>query len=66
MPTISGYDVNGIPRVYGQHDNVDVAETKCKEEAIEYVKRRRDTGPLDKWIFINEDKGLVKGRLANL
>jgi len=62
---IRGYDCNGIPRVYGEHSNLDVAETMCKEEAIEYVKRRPDTGPLSKWIFMNEEKGWLKGRLSN-
>ena len=65
MHHIVGYDANGIPRVFGQHNNIDVAETFCKKTAAEYVKRRPDTGPLDKWIFINENKGWVEGRIPN-
>lgn len=64
MRTISGYDVNGFPRVYGKHKNIDVVETRCKEEAISYLKGRPDTGPLSKWIFIEEAKGLVNGRIS--
>jgi hypothetical protein len=59
---ITGYDVNGIPRVFGEHQNSDVAETICKEEAAKYVKRRRDTGPLSSWIFMNDDKGWLNGK----
>jgi hypothetical protein len=44
-----GKDANGISRVFGEHDNPDVAETMCREEAISYVRRRPDTGPLDRW-----------------
>lgn len=61
---VRGYDVNGIPRVYGEHKNVDVAETICKEEALDYLRKRPDTGPLAKWIFINEAVGWIEGRLA--
>ena len=64
MFTITGYDSNGVPRVYATHTNVDVAETQCKEEAVSYVKRRRDTGPLSNWFFMNDDKGWVGGQMA--
>lgn len=46
-----GSDPNGIPRVYGDHRNIDVAETMCREEAATYVRRRPDTGPLSGWSF---------------
>jgi hypothetical protein len=46
-----GYDSSGIARVYGTHDNADLAESMCKDEAMEYIKHRPDTGPLDKWSF---------------
>jgi len=63
--TITGYDVNGVPRVYGEHsNNFDVAETRCKEMAIEYVNERPDTGPLSKWIFMNDVKGWVNGKVS--
>ena len=55
--TIVGYDVLGIRRVYATCNNIDVAETYCREEAAQYVKRRPDTGPLSKWKFLNETDG---------
>lgn len=62
---IIGYDTNGIPRVSATDANIDIAETMCKEEALEYVKGRPDTGPLSHWIFMNENKGWVNGRIPN-
>lgn len=62
---ITGYDKYGIPRVYGSHSNYDIVETVCKEEAAKYVKRRPDTGPLSEWIFMDDTKGWVKGRISN-
>ena len=50
-----GTDSRGIPRVYGEGPSRDVAESRCKDEARDYVGRRRDTGPLDLWQF--QDKG---------
>lgn len=61
---ITGYDANGVPRVYGEHSNVDVAETLAREQASEYLNGRPDTGPLSKWIFMNEAKGWVNGRIS--
>jgi hypothetical protein len=52
---IIGYDSNSVPRVFGEHSNIDVAETMCKEEAQSYVKHRPDTGPLSKWIFTGDN-----------
>jgi hypothetical protein len=53
--TYTGYDKNGIARVWSEHDNPDVAETVCKEEALSYVRRRRDTGPLSGWTFTHSE-----------
>jgi hypothetical protein len=46
-----GKDGQGIARVYGEHENGEIAETLCREEALAYVRRRRDTGPLSAWII---------------
>jgi hypothetical protein len=53
----TGFDGNGIARVYAEHENQDVAETMCKDEARNYVKRRPDTGPLSNWTFTKNEKG---------
>ena len=52
----TGFDKNNIARVYAEHDNRDVAETACNEEAMAYVRHRRDTGPLDRWSFTCNEK----------
>jgi hypothetical protein len=46
-----GFDGNSIARVYGEHPDMGVAETVCREEAAAYVRRRPDTGPLSRWTF---------------
>lgn len=51
-----GYDPNRIQRVWAEHQNQDVAETMCIEEAQKYVRRRPDTGPLSQWVFALEDE----------
>jgi hypothetical protein len=51
MITVVGYDPNGTRRVYGEGPSLDVAETRCMEEAIAYLRRRPDTGPLSRWLF---------------
>lgn len=52
-----GIDPQGTPRVWAEHQSQDVAETMCREEAINYVRRRRDTGPLAGWtIKADEEK----------
>lgn len=56
MYTFTGYDPDGIKRVWAEHQNADVAESMCRDEAMEYVRRRRDTGPLDKWTFTHTPK----------
>lgn len=48
----SGFDGNGIPRVWGEHETShEVAEARCMDAAKDYVKRRPDTGPLSRWTF---------------
>ena len=49
-----GYDSNGVPRVYAEHANADLAETYCREEAFKYLRRRPDCGPFAKWTFVHE------------
>jgi hypothetical protein len=51
---VTGRDTNGIPRVYGEGENADVAETDALREAKEYVRRRPETGPLSAWTFSDE------------
>lgn len=46
-----GFDANGIRRVYARNELGEIAETQVREEALSYVERRPDTGPLDKWTF---------------
>ena len=46
-----GTDSQGMPRVFGEGPSRDVAESRCRAEARDYVARRRDTGPLDAWQF---------------
>jgi hypothetical protein len=47
----TGYDKNGIARVFGTGSSHDIAETRCYEAVRDYVKRRPDTGPLSGWSF---------------
>jgi hypothetical protein len=49
MVKITGYDCNGVPRVYAEDTYFQTAVGFCKEEAREYVKKRPDTGPLSDW-----------------
>ena len=46
-----GHDKNGVRRVFGLGPTNDIAETRCKEAAKDYVKDRPDTGPLSEWSF---------------
>ena len=55
----TGFDRNGIARVYAEHDNSDVAETMCKDEATQYVRHRPDTGPLAAWAFTHDKRRSV-------
>ncbi len=52
----TGFDPNGIARVYCDDASADLAETQCKEEAANYVRRRPDTGPLDQWTFTHSER----------
>lgn len=49
-----GIDVNGIPRVWGRGPSPDKAVKECKAEALSYVRRRPDAGPLLWWSFSYE------------
>jgi len=40
MARFIGYDQDNIPRVFGEHENADVAETWCREDLTEWTKRR--------------------------
>lgn len=52
----TGFDRNGIARVWATDNNQDVAETACMDEARAYVKRRPDTGPLAGWSFLHKPR----------
>ena len=45
----TGFDPDGIARVWAEHANADVAESMCREEIVAYVRRRPDTGPVSGW-----------------
>lgn len=45
----SGFDGDGIRRVYGYGSTRDIAESRCLEAARNYVKERPDTAPLSRW-----------------
>ena len=45
----SGYDTNGIRRVFGLGETRNVAETECKRAILEYIRERPDTGPAAQW-----------------
>jgi hypothetical protein len=51
MKRYVGRSPDGARRVYGQDDYHQTALAFCKEAAVDYVKGRPDTGPLDKWTF---------------
>ncbi len=51
MKQMAGYDANGVRRVWGEGPTLDIAETRCKEAALDYLRHRRDTGPLSAWTF---------------
>lgn len=44
-------DRSGIPRVYGEGPQADVAYTRCAEAVLDYVQRRPDTGPVSSWLI---------------
>ena len=46
-----GADKNGIPRVWGEAKQADVAYTECLRAVAEYVKRRPDTAPASDWLI---------------
>ena len=51
-----GSDPNGIKRVWSRHQDADVAESRCRDEALNYLKTRPDTGPLSLWIFSRNEQ----------
>lgn len=51
MKRYVGHDANGVPRVWGEGPTFEIAESRCKDEALTYLRRRPDTGPLAKWTF---------------
>ncbi len=61
-----GYDPNGIRRVFGTGSTRDLAETRCREAAKDYVQRRRDTGPLDQWSFRYDACTIVNSAIHNI
>ncbi len=50
MKRYVGKDANGIPRVWGEGETSEIAETRCREAVLDYLKGRPDTGPLSGWI----------------
>ena len=59
---VVGKDSKGHPRVYAPTTG------EAHIEAMDYVKRRPDTGPLDKWTFVLEyhnDEGCYKRHAIN-
>ncbi len=44
-----GYDKNGIRCAVGVGSTRDIAESRCQEVAMSYIKTRPDTGPLSEW-----------------
>jgi hypothetical protein len=46
-----GYDKAGVPRVYGEAKQADVAFNECALAVVEYVKQRPDTGPVSSWLI---------------
>jgi hypothetical protein len=46
-----GFDSSGIARVYGDGATADIAETRCRQTALEYVQGRPDCRPLSAWRF---------------
>lgn len=47
-----GYDNAGVPRVWGEGQTRDIAETRCLDAAKEYICGRPDTGPFSQWTVI--------------
>ena len=51
---IIGVDVDGVPRVWGEHPKKRaIAIRRCKEAAVDYVRVRPSTGPLSRWMFVD-------------
>jgi hypothetical protein len=64
MLYITGYDVNGAPRVSGQHQrDLKRAEKAAKAAAIRYIAERPETGPISDWTFRHD---MMDRRLAGM
>ena len=51
-----GCDRAGIPRVWGEAKQDDVAYTECRRAIEEYVRRRPDTAPASTWLIEKSEK----------
>ena len=49
---VDGIDPAGVPRVFGYGEMEEDARREAMFAAYDYVQRRRDTGPLDRWSFV--------------
>ena len=54
---VIGFDPNGIKRCWGEAKTEESARLECKQAAREYVQRRPDTLPLNRWGFVTTDTG---------
>lgn len=61
MIRVIGLDANSIERVWAEDAYEQTAFGFCHEEAVKYVKRRPDTGPLSEWSFHNVQEVLEQG-----
>ena len=55
-----GYDRNDIPRVWGMDSSKQMSKFQAMVEAEAYLKRRPDTGPINRWKFRQTQGGLEK------
>jgi len=51
MAKYVGSDKSGIPRVWGEAKQPDVAYTECVRAVQEYVRHRPDTAPASSWLI---------------
>lgn len=68
MIRYTGYDQNGIARVWGQDEFHQTALGFAKDEAATYVRHRPDTGPISAWTYthVNNDVDCVGSGSVNL
>ena len=48
---VVGYDAHSVPRVWAEDAYEQTAYGFAREEALAYIRRRPDTGPLSAWRF---------------